>query len=1458
TAVLFFTSFTITRADEGNGTLEPPPICAEFTKPESTLGGVATIWLRQLCGTETTPATLANQPNQLAIPQQQQALNPDVPVNDPSGDGGQAYAQSTTSSAINANTGSICTAYIDVFHGQNEGTGYIGFSRSTDNGDSFEDRGSLDPSVLNYGNPSLAWRASDGYFYLTAPLDQDKGTGVWRSTDDCQNFDYYADLDLRLEYGVDDMQILAVDNSPASPYYGRLYVVWYGEFDTIQFSRSDDAQNWSGRITVSPNADFNFFPKTPWVTTAPNGDVFVFWNQNSYPWDADWMFSIEGVRSENGGDNFSPVASPLSNVAMPREATVECGFRVPGLLGGIAYYPPPPQIVAGADGVLHMVYSYDPDGFGTGDVVDVFYRRSVDSGQTWEPEVRLNDDDTLTDQFFPTLSVNEHGRVVASWYDRRDDDPTNFLFKYYLRTSFDNGLTWETSQAISDVQSPVFADPSVMPCYHGFYDTQLQTTDSAYLFWADNRNITNAVYDPDVFSERIDYPADFALAVTPATQAACTTDSAVYDVALTSIGGYNNPVALSASGEPAGASVVFGANPLVPDGTTTLTLANLAGSPPDSYTLTITGTEGALVHAASVDIHLADALPAGVTLVSPPDTAVDQSVTPTFSWNTDTTAITYTVEIATNTSFTDTIHTTQTSDTSYTPTTYLDPNTTYYWRVISHNGCGDTISATASFTTHQAPAILLVDDDDNNPDVRGYYTEALDGLGESYDIWDTNGGETQPAESDLAPYRMVIWFTGGDYEAGPSQATESALTAWLPQNNCTVISSQAYLNSLTAFRSQYLGVRSFLTPYPPYYSVSGEWVVYGGLGPYDLSYPFYESPKAFVPNTLAHPAFVAGLNNAGLNVANDRFTSTTLGFPLEAAELSDRQEILATALDWCNNGVAYGSLTGVVTDFDAGTPIKNATITADDGNVAIAFHTNANGEYRGDLRAGSYTVTVEAANYQSQTFNGIAINDGDHTTLDALLQGSLLSYDPTAVVETVALSDVATQTITLSASGPLDVAVQLAPYTTLLDRVYGIYASDAPQPTIFHFTDHNPTDLTLMGNFTLGGSGGGDFFGDDFSVVYALADQGDFDNSNDLLVKIDTLTGGVDIVGTLPPAPGVELYSAMGYDAVTNKMYVVSSYADFFGTGGKSLHTIDVNTAQTNLLGTLLSPNQMEVDALAFDDAGNLYIHDSWSQELATVDLETLAVTYITNGGMQPLSEFNSGMDWDPVTKQMYVSIFSYAENGRLYTVDLQTGETTFVEEFGSVAPGNDGLIAPTWIAFASAPLPWATAVPNQLTIPANSSTEVDIVLDTTGLYALGEYTGKLALSGTHVNALASQPITLNVTCDNCGVLNGAVLDAWFNTAVPANLHITGGNGSDIQLTAVPSYTVTVPAGNYTIAATAAGYLPQSINVTASNGLTTTTDILLTPSAKHHSRQSTFWPMAFNKKALEIERATCR
>ncbi|MDQ2998006.1 MAG: hypothetical protein M3R61_13265, partial [Chloroflexota bacterium] len=85
------------------------------------------------------------------------------------------------------------------------------------------------------------------------------------------------------------------------------------------------------------------------------------------------------------------------------------------------------------------------------------------------------------------------------------------------------------------------------------------------------------------------------------------------------------------------------------------------------------------------------------------------------------------------------------------------------------------------------PRILLVDDDANDPDVRADYTNALDGLGVGYDIWDTVATSAEPDSATLANYATVIWFTG--LSGYPGEAAETALADFLDHGDCLFISS---------------------------------------------------------------------------------------------------------------------------------------------------------------------------------------------------------------------------------------------------------------------------------------------------------------------------------------------------------------------------------------------------------------------------------------------------------------------------------------------------------------------------------------------------------------------------------------------------------------------------------------------------------------------------------------------
>ncbi|MFJ1755000.1 glycoside hydrolase family 9 protein [Kitasatospora sp. NPDC088134] len=103
---------------------------------------------------------------------------------------------------------------------------------------------------------------------------------------------------------------------------------------------------------------------------------------------------------------------------------------------------------------------------------------------------------------------------------------------------------------------------------------------------------------------------DFALSVGPATGSAAPGVSATATVTTTVVAGAAQPVALTASGAPAGVSVSFSPATVTAGGTATLTAAVAAGAAPGSYPITVTGTSGSTAHSAGYTLTVTGTAPA--------------------------------------------------------------------------------------------------------------------------------------------------------------------------------------------------------------------------------------------------------------------------------------------------------------------------------------------------------------------------------------------------------------------------------------------------------------------------------------------------------------------------------------------------------------------------------------------------------------------------------------------------------------------------------------------------------------------------------------------------------------------------------------------------------------------------------------------------------------------------------
>ena len=673
---------------------DAPPECAMLDDVElrSRMDGLL-FKLIVLCD---RPDLLGQVPPEPAVepgPGEPEAGGVDVPVNNPAGDvGTSSHTQSETSMTLNEVTGTICSGYNDSWHYFSTGNGFTGFSRSTDGGTTFTDRGGL--GVSSWGDPAVVWRRSDGHFYFAAL--HDSGLGMWRSTDDCTTFSF---LGVIHSGGGDDKELIAVDNNQASPFYGRLYCVWtdFGAGQVIRSTYSDNGTTWSSPVTLNSGSN----PQGAWPVVAPNGDVYVSWARGLFT----GTMTIEVARSTTGGVSYSLVTSPAASKTEPQDAAATGNCGRPSLRGNIRYLPSP-QVTIGPDGAVHVVYSYDPDGYNTGDVVDAFYRRSTDSGATWGTEVRLNTDATTRDQFFPTISIGAGNIVSTTWYDRRDD-VNNTLFKYYQRFSFDGGVTWEPDEAVSDVASPVWIDPELAYCYHGDYDTHVQTEAHAVAQWSDDRYVQSSHNDPDVFADLLPISTDFLLLPQATSLSVCAPDSAVVTIDVPQFQGFAEAVTMTTGTLPPGLAAGFVPNPVTPPSSSVLTLSGTGGVAAGIYDILVVGTSSpsGIVHDTSLTLEVVNAVPGQSDLVAPANGATSQPVRPVFQWTAAAGAESYILEVDDDAAFANPVLLEAgITETTYTPATDLPSNTLYYWRVTAENLCGGgASSAVFSFTTLWLP-----------------------------------------------------------------------------------------------------------------------------------------------------------------------------------------------------------------------------------------------------------------------------------------------------------------------------------------------------------------------------------------------------------------------------------------------------------------------------------------------------------------------------------------------------------------------------------------------------------------------------------------------------------------------------------------------------------------------------------------------------------------------------------
>ena len=255
---------------------------------------------------------------------------------------------------------------------------------------------------------------------------------------------------------------------------------------SIELVKSEDyGATWSEPVTVSPIVTTSIAGSLedggdvqtqvvqgsqPFV--APDGTLYVAWMDTTDDDSFKKRAEIYVAKSYDNGSSFtSQRAADFNELqSYPRNSN----FRYWGSTF--------PQLAAGNENDVYVAYTSrspnrDDDG-------DIYLASSTDGGQSWGKR-KINDDNTLRLQFFPSLTVSTDGTVHVMWGDMRDD-PVETRYHVYYTSSEDKGKTWTENARVTDFPSnPNHAFPGGR--FIGDYFTIASGGDDVYMAWPDAR-----------------------------------------------------------------------------------------------------------------------------------------------------------------------------------------------------------------------------------------------------------------------------------------------------------------------------------------------------------------------------------------------------------------------------------------------------------------------------------------------------------------------------------------------------------------------------------------------------------------------------------------------------------------------------------------------------------------------------------------------------------------------------------------------------------------------------------------------------------------------------------------------------------------------------------------------------------------------------------------------------------
>lgn len=192
------------------------------------------------------------------------------------------------------------------------------------------------------------------------------------------------------------------------------------------------------------------------------------------------------------------------------------------------------------------------------------------------------------------------------------------------------------------------------------------------------------------------------LFATPITQTVCIplNSETTYEVWANTLSGFEEEITYTVKNLPLGTTAVFDPNPATLPVSSTLTISDLAASTAGDYLLEIQAISSIVTRTTQVGLDLVAQNPTIPALILPANETDVALNTLLLNWGEAAQAQTYSLEIATDSTFTNIVESVSGIVETQYKTESLLPHTTYYWRVRGLNACGiGEFSMPFSFTT---------------------------------------------------------------------------------------------------------------------------------------------------------------------------------------------------------------------------------------------------------------------------------------------------------------------------------------------------------------------------------------------------------------------------------------------------------------------------------------------------------------------------------------------------------------------------------------------------------------------------------------------------------------------------------------------------------------------------------------------------------------------------------------